>query len=486
MAESPASQHRTNLIRQMAQDLRQSRPISISSRASDSNSNIDNESMSEFDPSADGVGSTRQIDEQSQRLPEYQPNSQTYSHPASAPEPDYRINTSALGRAFPNFSRSASERDEDSSRSIELGRGHYEHNRSNNDHSSVAFGNNFAPSLGGPTSKKEGATSFRRSLNSGRRSLEKETSGGSPPTVKATDYGSNGSRQSSGGRIKAPEDDNLSRLSEDRPSTVNITSRSSRFSVTSKVPASAPVGLPKNFTSSKDFMKNLSSAQDSKPAQERMQPRNPTVTSAQSYTLPELPNISELISGTFIDGTPMFSRHTKARGASGPTRFASAHQGRKSRVGHYPVGEIAVPQEEEAIFVSLKLLQEKIADLENKRSEQEAHIQSLQERNKILELEKVEIKRLSSRDSGIGHTSGSDGDDDFARKSRKSVIERNRKSFRYIQGDGFDAEQVSRLQFVPYRISLTLQLRKSGHRKSRSRIYHPSVIRLSRNWVSHT
>ena len=426
MAESPTSQRRTNLIRQMARDLQKSRPISISSRVSDTASNIDNQSTtSEFNPSTGGLGSTRNMDEQSQQLPQPRVDAQEHRPRPSAASVDYKINTSALGRAFPNLSRSGSERDDDSSRSIEIGRGYQNRGGMNDGRSSQALGTN---------SNLKEDTSLKRVLEARRKSLEKETSRGSPSTVKATDFVSSGSRQSSREDIplQEPDEENFTQFSDDRPSTVNITSQSSRFGTTTNTQGLAPGYLPKNFASSKDFLQNLTNRQSSKASGKQPQPNNATVTNTnqstiQSHMVPDMPTISELVSGIFEDGTPMFSRTSKARATSGSARLASAQQGRKSRFGHYPVGEIAVPEEEEAIFVSLKLLQEKIADLEVKRSEQEARIQNLHDKNKILEAEKVERKRMSSRDSGIGHTSGSDADDDFARKSRTTIIERTRK-----------------------------------------------------------
>ena len=369
------------------------------------------------------------MDEQSQQLPNLRESSRPYNDRASATELDYRINTSALGRAFPNFSRSASERDEDSSRSIEVGRGYRGLNNNEDEHSSVVgrASHNQAPPA--PGSKKEGGNSWRRALDSHRRSLEKEVSRASPPMVKATDYVSGGSRQSSveKDRVNTAGEENVTQFGDDRPPTVNITSRSSRFTGTANAQASASTHLPKNFSSSKDFLRNLS--RGGEPDRLEKQPNNFTATSqntTQSYLIPDIPNISELISGTLEDGTPLFSRHTKARGHSGSTRFAS-HQGRKSRFDHYPIGQIAVPEEEEAIFVSLKVLQEKIASLETQKSEHQANIENLKEKNRALEAEKLARRRVSSRDSGIGHASGSDADDGYGHKSRKSVIERTRK-----------------------------------------------------------
>ena len=460
MAESLSSQRRTELIREMARDLQKSRPISISSRVSDTNSNIDNDSnTSEFNPSSTGLGSTRRMDEQSQQLPQLQASRPAQSPRPLAPTPDYKINTSAFGRAFPIFSRSGSERDDDSSRSIEFGRGHQKREENNNGPSSLAFERK------SDTSKKE-ALSLKNVLGARRRSLEKETPRVSPPTVKATDYVSGGSRQSSmeAARPEEQEEENITQFSDERISTTNITGRSSRFGGVAHGQPPAPVDLPKNFTSSRDFLKNLSNRQNSTSASKQAQPNNATVTPAfqstiQSHMTRDLPNCSELLSGVFEDGTPVFSRTTKARATSGSSRVPS-QQGRKSRVGHYPIGGIAVPEDEEAIYLSLKLLQEKLAELEVKRSQQEAKIQSLEDRNSTLEGEKLVSKRMSSRDSGIGQTSGSDADDDFAQRSRKSVIERTRKSGSTSIVPSTNNLQVLKQRYALYKESLTLLPRR--------------------------
>ena len=410
MGESSTSQHRTSLIRQMARDLQRSRPISVSSRASDTNSNIDNESTSEFDPSADGLGSTRN-GEMSQQLPPLRASAQDPHRHDSAPEPDYDINTSALGRAFPIFSQSGSENGSDNSRSVEVGRGHRARH-SLNEHSSLAFDINLN-ALSSSTSKKDGG-SLRRALNA-RRSPEKREFNESPSTVKATDYVSSNSRHSSAEPPRRQEqgDNNGTQISDDRPASVNITSRSSRFAAANVKPS---IDLPKNFKSSNDFLKDFPTVTDT---------MRSNLNSYLASPMPKMPEISELVSGSLKDGTPVFSRFTKARATSGSSRFAS--QGRKSRVGYHPVGGLAVPEEEEQIFVSLKVLQEKLGNLENQNAAYSAQIQSLKEKERTLEAKLVERGRQSSRDSGIGHASGSDGDDEFGHGSRKAIIEKTRK-----------------------------------------------------------
>jgi hypothetical protein len=306
---------------------------------------------------------------------------------------------------------------------------------------------------------------------------------------KTTDFGSGGSRQSSEevNRKSNPfaatvEEENSTRISDDRPSTVNITTRSTRFGGAKSAQHASNVNLPKTFTSSKDFLRNMAGRSVSKgTGMPRIQ--NQTVTSqqgtVQSFLLPDMPNISELVSGVFEDGTPIFSRHGKPRVAS---RLPS-QSGRKSRFEHRPVGEIAIPEDEEAIFVSLRLLQEKIADLETKRAEQESEIQNLQTRNQFLEQEKLQRKCLSSRDSGLGQTSGSDADDDLAKGSRKHIIEKTRKFFQGVGYEQTDMWQALKQLFVPCRNDLTLQLRSLRLPKSLIKIFPRNGTPLFLNLV---
>ena len=253
----------------------------------------------------------------------------------------------------------------------------------------MAFNNS---PIGNPVgSKKEGrsyldaASALKRALET-HQNREKEKQRGSPPTVKATDFVSNSSRKSSheGRQVQPADAENITQSSDDRPSTVNITSRSSRFGgAGAQKVVTTLTTLPRNSSSAKNMATSLENVKQAAP-KAREPSKNATVTSTfqdtmQSYIIPDIPNISELESGTFEDGTPMFSRHTKARTVSSSSRFPSL-AGRKSRVSHYPIEELAIPEDEEAIFVSLKLLQEKIADLENKRIDAEVEIQTLKEK----------------------------------------------------------------------------------------------------------
>ncbi|KAF1845181.1 uncharacterized protein K460DRAFT_376657 [Cucurbitaria berberidis CBS 394.84] len=100
---------------------------------------------------------------------------------------------------------------------------------------------------------------------------------------------------------------------------------------------------------------------------------------AQSFILPDLPNLTELVSGVFDDGTPVFSKTAPAR-----SRFSAPPNGGR-RPQHIPVEGVPIPEEEKAIFAALHQLQDKLAQMEHERAEQD---QKLEEQ----EMELIELK----------------------------------------------------------------------------------------------
>ena len=456
MAQSPSTQQRAQLIREMSRDLNRTRH-STSSRVSNDDGGF---TTSDFDPDHDALMSTRQLDNFSQRLPELRASAQKYGR-YSRPEPDYAINTSAIARAFPDFTQGPSSLDDDS-RSIEIGRGlkngpneelarsrEFSSNAGNSmDFSPAMIGNyramNTPPKRPSQPTKKTGEVNndpLRRSTQVRRASsLQKQVLPSSPPAAKTTDYGSGGSRQGSAehrqtlaaihARVTDGYDDSV--ISEERPATVNLTSRSTRFGSGRTAKASEAPTLPSNFTSTQGFIRAASQGPADKQHETRGQVNNGTVSSVNagnqhSIMLPDLPNLSELVSGVFEDGTPVFSRHGNARAP----RFVSGSRRKEiSAAGETfaKVSGIPVPDDEQAIFVSLRLLQDKVADLEKSRAEAESTIQELQEKNQILERERSESKRFRRSDSALGTTDGSDAGDEGTRGPRKWIIEKTRGS----------------------------------------------------------
>ncbi|SLM33793.1 PPC89 centrosome localisation domain [Lasallia pustulata] len=410
--------------------------------------------------------STRQFDNTAERLPQLRASAQKYRQ-YTGPESDYAINTSALGRAFPDFTQSGTPSD-DGDISIEVGRGAKKSNGTisrpglsrefssnaaiNPDEDSFNFSapmiENYEvmstpPALPQPATKKNresGRNSLRRDASIRRASnTQKETTQHSRPLAKTTDYVSGGSRQGSAeprrtlAEVQAGVTDaDASRLSQDRPPTVTLTGKNTRFGTAKNRQPTASDTLPERFSSAKDFMQSMSQAKGGN-QQHAASQANGTITSTyngatqQSFMLPDMPNHSELLSGLYQDGTPVFSLHGTRKGS----RFASGSRGHRNQsnaqLDYAAVGEISVPADEQAIFLSLRLLQGRVAELETNRAEAEKTIQELQQKNWALEAEKSDRGRRERRDSALGMTDGgSDGCDHGSRSQRKWIIEKSR------------------------------------------------------------
>ncbi|CAF9910390.1 MAG: hypothetical protein ALECFALPRED_006584 [Alectoria fallacina] len=448
MTGSTSSQQRAQLIREMSKDMNRTRDSSRSSRLS-----LDLASpqptVSDFDPENEAIMSTRQLDNNAQQLPEIRPSAQKYSR-FTGPEPDFAINTSAIGRAFPDFSQGGSSSDDDS-RSIEIGRGLKKGRNSKagrlNEYSSNAQlsldGDSMdfsAPMIGNyevtgtpPLSQRQSSKktdeaargSLRRDTHVRRPSnLQKEITGPSPPPSKTRDYGSGESRKGSGENrrtlssmhARVRDENERSRLSEERPPTLDLTARNTRFGNVKGQHIASDGVMPTKFTSKQGLLQSLAPTNRQK-SQTVATPQG----TQQSFMLPDLPNISELVSGIYEDGTPVFSRHGKSRAS----RFVSASGQIRKGQDYVGVNEIPVPADEQAIFLSLKLLQDKVATLEKTNVEAENAIQDLQQKNRVLEAEKNDMRRVQRSDSALG-TTDSDVGNEVGGSQRKLLIEKSR------------------------------------------------------------
>ena len=449
MSKSTSQSH-AQLIREMARETSRSSRSSQRSQASPS----PQPTVSDFDPENEAIMSTQQLDNNAQQLPALRASAQKYNRfsrqsrtdPLAQSEPDYAINTSAIGRAFPDFSQGSGSSDE-GSMSIEMGRGakrasngpiaklglskeYSSHAQLDLEEDSLDFA---APAVGeyvvtGTPPLRQHQSSMKVTENTRSSTqrdgqprkpsgLRREMYGSSSPRAKTKDSGSSESRKESGnhGRTlsafhaRVRDENDISHVNEDRPPTLDLTTRNTRFANTKS--HQNPVAgrtLPTKFSSTQGLMTNPSSGRKDKAY--KASTTNPGTQ--QSFLLPDMPNMSELVSGVFEDGTPVFSRHGKSR----PSRFVKS-------LGHADVNEIPIPEDEQAIFLSLKLLQDKIAVLERNQVEQEEVIHFLEQKNQALELERNQQRRRPSHrsDSALGH-SESDGEE------RKLAIERNRKS----------------------------------------------------------
>ncbi|KAI7481177.1 hypothetical protein KC357_g3884 [Hortaea werneckii] len=126
---------------------------------------------------------------------------------------------------------------------------------------------------------------------------------------------------------------------------------------------------------------------------------NPTAQSgtltANSFMLPDLPNISELVSGKRKDGTPVFNRNAASR-----SRFTSASW-QATHTEHATLQNVPVSDEEKAIFSSLQLLRDKVAQLETANSEAERRVQDYE--GEVIDLRsRLQSEHRRSPDSTLG------------------------------------------------------------------------------------
>lgn len=149
----------------------------------------------------------------------------------------------------------------------------------------------------------------------------------------------------------------------------------------------------------------------------RARPSTATAQSAtgHSFVLPDLPNLTELVSGVFQDGTPVFSKNAPAR-----TRFGLPRRNGRG-ASHIPVDSVPIPDEEKAIFAALHLLQEKVAQMENERAEAEKKMEEQ-------ELEIIELRIASQAQEKLRRSDNAPGATDGEGAGKASwKVEKTRK-----------------------------------------------------------
>ncbi len=493
MSKSSSSQHRAQLIREMNKDMNRTRNSSASSRHSQGVPSI-----SDFDPENEAITSTRELEDVPrdipnilfhhepndipQNLPQLRASAEKYRHRFThrraslksdnsyAKTDEYCIDTSALGRAFPDFTQGSDDSKTDISgwlekhRGIKKGSGDAIANlkRTKEYSSNVDTGLDkdtadlsipliespggrqyqvmYTPPLRQRQASKKiddaSPTSMRRDAQVRRASgLQKQSNDPSPPPLKMKDSGSEGSRKASGearrtlasmhARVRDENDKSL--VGEERPPTIDLTARNTRFANTTgqQVTATAQQhahkeSLPTRFSSAQTLLGSVA------PKNKRNTQGAPSSAQAtqQSIRQSTLPNLSELISGIYEDGTPVFSRDGKPRNS----RFVAALQrGIHPNGGNLPVDEVDLPIDEQAIFLNIKLLEDKVAILERHNAEAAVTIDELRAKNRVLEGQKALRQRPARSDSALGTTDSDDGNDTGVGQ-RKLMIEKNRES----------------------------------------------------------
>ena len=183
---------------------------------------------------------------------------------------------------------------------------------------------------------------------------------------------------------KVSEDE--SSFVEERPATVTLQHKSTRW------------GNRRQTSLQTDGNVDASPRVNATP---RSRPATAQNMTAQSFVLPDMPNLTELVSGMFEDGTPVFSKTAPLR-----SRFPGPNGGGRRQPTHIPVDSVPIPHDEKAIFAALQLLQNKVAQMEHERAEAEKKMEEQ-------ELEIIELKattqaqeRLRRSDSALGSTDG--------------------------------------------------------------------------------
>ena len=93
----------------------------------------------------------------------------------------------------------------------------------------------------------------------------------------------------------------------------------------------------------------------------------PAAGTYESFALPDMPNMTELLTDARADATPNASRSAKAK-----SRLATPLSQRKlytSKSSHHDLKDVPVPADAKALYLSLQLLQEKVQNLEKERDQ---------------------------------------------------------------------------------------------------------------------
>ncbi|KAI4722540.1 hypothetical protein E4T48_01129 [Aureobasidium sp. EXF-10727] len=349
--------------------------------------------LSSFQPEFE---STQQFDTatQSLQLPNLQSSAQRFAY-YNPPQPAMHIDSSLVRDSFPDFTEKSPSPSPEASMSIEAGRGKKGSPKSF-DMSDIPLPSDSLydlhstpPRSTRPTPKK--ADSLRKEASLRR--------------AHSSDKRANASQRRSLSDMhhKVRHESDSSFVGEDRPTTQTVQPRNTRFT---------SANLPTSY--SRD--------QGLQPASTPQRPlQNPTATwtgtqTQASFMLPDLPNITELVSGVRKDGTPVFSRSHKSR-----SRFTSASYNNPT-ITHANINSIAVPDEEKAIFASLQLLKDKVAILEAEKSEAQKRLEEYETEAGQLKSRLDVEQKLRRPDSALGE------DDDGSAKERWRIDRANLQS----------------------------------------------------------
>ena len=375
-------------------------------------------SSASFDAARDAIHSTAQFDYTTQQqLPQhpqpYQYN-QAMDHVSEAGSDRSADMSIELGRGV---ERGARDRDDDVSSNVVFNMGNdslYEltttpplrpredQKKTNPPKTIINMGNDSlyelttSPPLGPRGSQKPTESGMKKQA-SVRRSTETAKT-----NQAATRSASTKHRSLSEATNNVGKDDDVSFTMEDAAQpTPTFNTRNTRFARSRQTsgfdPAAASRGMPSR----------------SQQATLKAGGNNPTAQS-NSFMLPNLPNINELVSGIRKDGTAVFNRNTKSQ-----SRFTSGSYKptKPTPQQHQPIDNVPVPDEEKAIYASLQLLKDRVDQLEMEKSE--AHKRAEEYESEIIDL-RSQLTVIQRRpDSALGSDEESSAHEKLSQEKKR-------------------------------------------------------------------
>ncbi|KAL3466094.1 hypothetical protein BJX64DRAFT_274855 [Aspergillus heterothallicus] len=346
---------------------------------------------SDFDPEHEAIASTRELDDESPRLPKMKEASRKRQpYEQEEEEPDYVFNTSTFEQYLPHFSPIGTSEEEDADIdediSIEAGRGPSNPPRRLDDsrNSYMSIENSVRSSspavrLDVPTPQKSALRQPPRRAVS--ESLRKDAQLRQASLAHKENIDPNPSKSNRKERrtlseihAKVRDDYDGSFIEDERPSALPVnTARPTRFG---NANLSTQIADAVEKASQEAYVKEV------RRAKARAAAAGDTGTQ-QSFLLPDLPNLSDLVSGVYEDGAPVYTRQPRTR----TTRFVSPPADPTdvslSRE-HIPLDAIPIPEDEKALFVSLRLLQDRVSELERGKADAEKRLEDLRQENAFL------------------------------------------------------------------------------------------------------
>ncbi|PYH79388.1 hypothetical protein BO82DRAFT_288882 [Aspergillus uvarum CBS 121591] len=379
---------------------------------------------SDFDPEHEALESTKDIG-RSPRLPNMHSSARNRREIQQDEEPDYAFNTSTFEQYLPNFSpvgtsEEEMDHDDDDSISIEAGRGPVKPARRLDDsrNSYMSIENSIRSSspairLDYPTTntpqksalrsapKRAASESLRKDAQIRRASLAQKEN--LDPKAARKDQ----RRTLSEFHAKVRDSYEGSLLEDERPSAVANNTRPTRFGNPN---LSHQIADAVEKASHEAYAREMRRGKAAASSRSMHNTAGDTATQ-QSFLLPDLPNLSELVSGVYEDGTPVYARQNRPR----TTRFVSPlHDAMDVSLTreHIPLDAVPIPEDEKALFVSLRLLQDKVAELEMAKFDAERRVEEMRLENASLKTSKSRGKEKVSR------TKSYESEDEDYRKDR--------------------------------------------------------------------